>query len=346
MAGELVLGRFSGLDRLWPMHEIVNGRFDYRVPRPQSLSVTTCHVRADNRHGARRDFQRVHDRNTQERWKAAGRYDHESHERRDTGKDGSSQDATCGQQRFHTSVRLSSRSAGLRTGPRTSRDVGVFVARISLPDRLLVQGRQVGLDERSKCLRNVETTLDQYRLTTGTNHLDIYRCIEQRVRSATQRACIDPRQVRHGYIGIIHLSILVAKQLGPKGEDVGHGFVRVATTERFQIPIGLDGRQSRVMRHVGVVCSVLEARRNRSSESNREDAVGSRVAIVLIEREQNKRTVVVELGLLKHRGKEIASPVGEEGGCRIMAIINHVWGDEVLSRFATPIKSRIATNDS
>ncbi|KAI3482850.1 hypothetical protein L1887_54381 [Cichorium endivia] len=240
------------------------------------------------------------------------------------GEEGASNDAGTSHEGLGSSVGLGGRS----TGSSASGDVDVVEAGVGAPDVLLTKRGQVGLRESSKGLRGVEAALDQHGLTSCADDLDIVGSVEGRVAGEREGARCNTSDVGLGNVSLGNVGVRVAEGVGKDGEHVGHGLVDVAAAERLEVPVGLDRGDGRVVGHVGVVGGVLEVGGHSTTEGDGEDAVGSRVAIVFIESEEDEGPVGVEVGVVEQSGQEVAGEVGEEGGGGVVTVVDHIGRDE------------------
>lgn len=111
-------------------------------------------------------------------------------------------------------------------------------------------------------------------------------------------------------------------------EHVAHRRVRVLSPEVPEAPVRFDSRERGVVRVVRRVVRAPGGDRDGAAEEEGVYLVVDPVVLVLVEREQDERPVVVERGVVQERGQPELEPLRREVDRGVVAVVDHVRGDE------------------
>jgi hypothetical protein len=100
--------------------------------------------------------------------------------------------------------------------------------------------------------------------------------------------------------------------------------VRVTAAERAEAPVSLYGGERRVVRVVGRVDCPAGTFRDGTSEKHGEDVVVDGVCLGLVEGEEDKCTVVVEVGVVEQWEEPIFDPAARKVDRGVVAVVDHV----------------------
>jgi len=90
------------------------------------------------------------------------------------------------------------------------------------------------------------------------------------------------------------------------------------------VPVRLHGAERGVVRVKRRVCRPAELVRDRAAEENRPDAVVLRLRLVLVEREEDERVLVVEARVLEQRVEPELEPRVHERYVRVVPVVDEV----------------------
>lgn len=221
---------------------------------------------------------------------------------------------------LNTDGDTSTRRAPTTASSRALRDI-----RVVRTGNCFIQRGQVNSFRRNGgCEAGVETSNDENALSTSTDSTQVSRGGERYILVRVERTIEDASQVGLKTTTFRYVRVLISSSVGHEAEHVRYGLVHVITAEIFELPVGLDCADRRVVGVIGVIGGALLVGGDGATKEDGKDTILGAVAFVFVERQEHERTIVVEVGVVEERTQPPLGPVGEEGSTRICPFKNQL----------------------